>query len=114
MGSSSTAAASEVRRRQLPGQGISTSQKSNFGAKDDITGIVFDNAGEQYANKRAAMYGHSVRGPGQAYFRLTPTCETAMLAHPLLPTTSKERILLTPKEDILAIIQASSWMTSMR
>lgn len=28
-----------------------------FGAKDDITGVVFNNSGERYANKRAAMYG---------------------------------------------------------
>lgn len=28
-----------------------------FGAKDSITGIVFDTAGEKYANMRAAMYG---------------------------------------------------------
>jgi hypothetical protein len=28
-----------------------------FGGKDDITGVTFDNSGERYANKRAAMYG---------------------------------------------------------
>ncbi len=28
-----------------------------FGSKDDITGVTFNNSGERYANKRAAMYG---------------------------------------------------------
>jgi len=72
-----------------------------FGAKDDITGIVFDNAGEQYANKRAAMYGALRSWTRTGLLPVDSDLRTAMLA--IRYTHDKQgKILLTPKEDILA------------
>ncbi len=72
-----------------------------FGAKDDITGIVFDNAGEQYANKRAAMYGALRSWTRTGLLPIDADLRIAMLA--IRYTHDKQgKILLTPKEDILA------------
>lgn len=72
-----------------------------FGGKDDITGIVFDNAGEKYANKRAAMYGALRSWVTTGLLPIDADLRTAMLA--IRYTFNKQdEIILVPKEDILA------------
>lgn len=72
-----------------------------FGGKDDITGIVFDNAGEKYANKRAAMYGAVRSWVRTGLLPIDADLRTAMLA--IRYTFNKQdEIILVPKEDILA------------
>lgn len=71
-----------------------------FGGKDDITGIVFDTAGERYANKRAAMYGAL-----RAWLRtgaIPPDSElkTAMLAI-RYTFNRQDQIQLVSKEDLM-------------
>lgn len=72
-----------------------------FGGKDDITGIVFDNAGEQYANKRAAMYGALRSWVRTGLLPIDADLRSAMLAI-RYTFNKKDEIILTPKEDILA------------
>ncbi len=72
-----------------------------FGGKDDITGIVFDNAGEQYANKRAAMYGALRSWVRTGLLPIDADLRSAMLA--VRYTFNKQdQIIFAPKEDILA------------
>jgi len=71
-----------------------------FGGKDDITGVIFDNAGEQYANKRAAMYGALRAWLKTGAIPNDPELKTAMLS--IRYTHLKDKILLTSKEDLLA------------
>lgn len=71
-----------------------------FGGKDDITGIVFDNAGEQYANKRAAMYGALRSWLKGGSLPNDPDLRTAMLAIKYT-YNNKDQIQLISKEDIL-------------
>ena len=71
-----------------------------FGGKDDITGIVFDNAGESYANKRAAMYGAARAWLKSGMLPIDPDLRTAMLA--IRYTFNKQdEIQLVSKEDIM-------------
>ena len=72
-----------------------------FGGKDDITGIVFNNSGEKYANKRAAMYGAArawLRDGGS--LRADPDLRSAMLAIRYL-FNKKDEIILVSKEDLM-------------
>lgn len=72
-----------------------------FGGKDIITGVVFDNQGERYANMRAAMYGalrawlkSGMLPVGDSDLR------TAMLA--IRYTINKQdQIILVSKEDLM-------------
>jgi len=72
-----------------------------FGGKDDITGIVFDNAGERYSNKRTAMYA-ALRAwlKGGALPKLLHLRD-AMLAI-RYTFNKKDEIQLIAKEDIVA------------
>lgn len=71
-----------------------------FGGKDDITGIVFDTAGEKYANKRSAMYGALRAWLKSGMLPADDTLRTAMLA--IRYTFNKrDEIQLTSKEDLL-------------
>jgi len=70
-----------------------------FAGKDDITGVVFDNAGEQYANKRAAMYGALRAWLKSGALPPDPELKTAMLA--IRYTYKADKILLTSKEDLM-------------
>jgi hypothetical protein len=83
------------RARQLHVMGI------QFGGKDDITGVMFDNAGEHYANKRTAMYGAArawLRNGG--ILPNDPDLRTAMLA--IRYTFNKKgEIQLVGKEELL-------------
>lgn len=71
-----------------------------FGAKDDISGIVFDTAGERYANKRAAMYGALRAWLKTGAIPPDQTLRTAMLAI-RYTFNVRDEILLTPKTDLL-------------
>jgi hypothetical protein len=72
-----------------------------FGAKDSITGLIFNNTGEKYANMRAAMYGAARAWLPNGMLPANPELRTAMLA--ITYTFNKQdEIILTPKEDILA------------
>lgn len=71
-----------------------------FGGKDDITGVVFDTAGERYANKRAAMYGALRSWLKSGALPNDPELKTAMLA--IKYTFNKaDQIQLISKEDLL-------------
>lgn len=73
-----------------------------FGGKDDITGITFNNSGEKYANKRAAMYGAArawVRDGGALPLN-DPDLRTAMLAI-RYTFNKKDEIILVAKEDLM-------------
>lgn len=71
-----------------------------FGGKDDISGVVFDTAGERYANKRAAMYGALRAWIKSGALPLDPEQKTAMLA--IKYTFNKQdAIQLISKEDLL-------------
>lgn len=71
-----------------------------FGGKDDITGVVFDTAGERYANKRAAMYGAARAWMKTGALPDDPELRTAMLAI-RYTFNAKDEILLASKEDIM-------------
>ena len=71
----------------------------NFSGKDDVTGILFDTVGEQYYNKRAAMYGALRSWLKTGAIPEDPDLKKAMLA--VRYTHLKEKILLTPKEDLM-------------
>jgi hypothetical protein len=71
-----------------------------FGAKDSITGVVFDNQGEQYANMRAAMYGAARAWIKTGLLPADPDLRTAMLAIKYTFNT-KDQIQLISKEDLL-------------
>ena len=71
-----------------------------FGGKDDITGIVFDTAGEKYANKRSAMYGALRAWLKSGMLPADDTLRTAMLA--IRYTFNKrDEIQLVSKEDLM-------------
>src|ERR1700726_3389141 len=71
-----------------------------FGGKDDITGVVFDNQGEKYANKRSAMAGATRAWLKTGMLDFDPDLRTAMLAIRYV-FNKKDEIQLLPKEDIL-------------
>lgn len=71
-----------------------------FGGKDDITGIVFDNQGERYANKRAAMYGALRAWIKTGQLPIDADLRTAMLAI-RYTFNKKDEILLVSKEDLM-------------
>lgn len=71
-----------------------------FGAKDSITGLIFNNTGERYANMRAAMYGAARAWIKTGMLPNDPNLRNAMLA--IKYTYNKnDEIILTPKEEIL-------------
>lgn len=71
-----------------------------FGGKDDITGVVFDNQGERYANKRAAMYGAARAWLKSGALPNDADLRTAMLA--IRYTFNKQdQIQLVSKEDLM-------------
>lgn len=71
-----------------------------FGGKDDITGVVFDNAGEKYANKRSAMAGAARAWLKTGILPQDDTLRTAFLA--IRYTFNKrDEIQLVSKEDLL-------------
>lgn len=71
-----------------------------FGGKDDITGIINDNAGERYANKRSAMYGALRAWLKSGMLPQDDTLRTAMLA--IRYTFNKsDQIQLVSKEDLM-------------
>jgi hypothetical protein len=71
-----------------------------FGGKDDITGVIFDNAGEKYANKRAAMYGALRAWIKSGMLPFDDTLRSAMLA--IRYTFNKQdQIQLVSKEDLM-------------
>jgi len=72
-----------------------------FGGKDDITGVVFDNAGERYANKRAAMYGAARSWIKTGLLPPDPDLRNAMLAIRYTFNRNDE-IQLVSKEDLLS------------
>jgi hypothetical protein len=71
-----------------------------FGGKDDITGVVFDNQGERYANKRAAMYGAARAWIKTGLLPASPDLRTALLAIKYT-FNKKDEIQLIAKEDLL-------------
>lgn len=71
-----------------------------FGGKDDITGVVFDNQGEKYANKRAAMYGAARAWIKTGSLPIDADLRTAMLAI-RYTFNKKDEILLVSKEDLM-------------
>ena len=71
-----------------------------FGGKDDITGVVFDNQGEKYANKRSAMAGALRAWLKTGMLPASPELRTAMLAIKYV-FNKKDEIQLVAKEDIL-------------
>lgn len=71
-----------------------------FGGKDDITGVVWDNQGEKYANKRAAMYGAARSWMKTGLLPIDADLRAAMLA--IRYTFNKnDEIQLISKEDLL-------------
>ncbi len=72
-----------------------------FGGKDDITGIVFNNSGERYANKRAAMYGALRSWLPTGLLPNDTDLRSAMLAIRYTFNRNDE-IQLVSKEDILS------------
>ena len=71
-----------------------------FGGKDDITGVVNDNSGERYANKRAAMYGALRSWLKTGIIPADDSLRTAMLA--IRYTFNKsDQIQLVSKEDLM-------------
>lgn len=71
-----------------------------FGGKDDITGVVFDTAGERYANKRAAMYGALRAWLRTGAIPPDPELKTAMLAI-RYTFNRQDQIQLVSKEDLM-------------
>ncbi len=72
-----------------------------FGGKDDISGIVFDTAGEKYANKRAAMYGALRAWLKTGAIPPDPNLKTAMLAIRYTVPEKSGAIQLLSKEDLI-------------
>lgn len=70
-----------------------------FGGKDDITGIVFDNAGERYANKRSAMAGATRAWLKTGILPFDDSLRKAMLAI-RFTFNKKDEIQLVSKEDL--------------
>lgn len=71
-----------------------------FGAKDSITGTNLDNAGERYANMRAAMYGALRAWIKTGMLPQSAELRTAMLAIKY-SFNNRDEIVLTSKEDLL-------------
>jgi hypothetical protein len=71
-----------------------------FGAKDSITGVANDNAGERYANMRAAMYGAARAWCKSGMLPADPDLRTAMLAIKYT-FNNRDEIQLISKEDLL-------------
>ncbi len=71
-----------------------------FGGKDDITGVVFNNQGEKYANKRAAMAGACREWIKTGLLPPDPDLRTAMLAIRYI-FNKKDEIQLVSKEDLM-------------
>lgn len=71
-----------------------------FGGKDDITGVVFDNQGEKYANKRSAMAGALRSWMKTGILPNDPDLRTAMLAIKYT-FNNRDEIQLVSKEDLL-------------
>jgi hypothetical protein len=71
-----------------------------FGGRDDISGIVFDTAGEKYANKRAAMYGAARAWMKTGALPNDSNLKIAMLAIKYT-YNKKDEIQLISKEDLL-------------
>ncbi len=71
-----------------------------FGAKDQITGVVFDNQGERYANMRAAMYGAVRSWIKTGLLPPDPDLRTAMLAI-RYTFNVRDEIQLVSKEDLM-------------
>lgn len=72
-----------------------------FGSKDDISGVIFDTAGEKYANKRAAMYGALRAWLKGGALPPDPELKKAMLAIKYT-YNKKDEIILASKEDIIS------------
>ena len=71
-----------------------------FGGKDDITGLIFDNQGEKYANKRSAMHGALRAWMKTGALPYSSELRTAMLAIKYT-FNKKDEIQLISKEDLL-------------
>jgi hypothetical protein len=71
-----------------------------FGGKDDITGVVFDNQGERYANKRSAMAGACRAWLKTGLLPQSASLRTAMLSIKYI-FNKKDEIQLVSKEDLL-------------
>jgi hypothetical protein len=71
-----------------------------FGGKDSITGTNLDNAGERYANMRAAMYGALRAWTKTGALPISSDLRTAMLAIKY-SFNVRDEIVLTAKEDLL-------------
>jgi hypothetical protein len=71
-----------------------------FGGKDDITGVVFDNQGERYANKRSAMAGALRAWIKTGALPFDADLRKAMLAIKY-SFNKKDEIQLVSKEDLL-------------
>ena len=71
-----------------------------FGAKDSITGLIFDNQGERYANMRAAIYGALRAWLKTGMLPMIPSLRSAMLAIKYT-FNKKDEIQLVAKEDLL-------------
>jgi len=72
-----------------------------FGSRDDISSLVFDTAGECYADKRAAMYGALRSWLKSGALPFDPSLKEAMLAIRYTHTGPRDEIRLVKKEDIL-------------
>ena len=72
-----------------------------FGGKDDISGLSFDTTGEQYANKRAAMYGALRSWLKSGALPPDPELKQAMLAIRYHFVEKSGAIQLTAKEDLM-------------
>lgn len=76
-------------------------QEVQFGGKDDVGGNVTGNAGERYANKRAAMWGAMrswLRNGGSLPFDIELK---AQLIGPTYSFNNRNEILLESKEDMM-------------
>lgn len=71
-----------------------------FGAKDMISGVVFDTAGERYANMRAAMYGALRAWLPSGAIPDDPQLRIAMSAIKYT-FNIRDEIVLTSKEDLM-------------
>ena len=71
-----------------------------FGGKDDITGIVVDNFGERYSNKRGAMYGALRAWTRTGALPDDPILKRTMLAI-RYTFNGKDQIQLVSKEDLI-------------
>lgn len=71
-----------------------------FGAKDDVGGAPWGNAGERYANKRAAMYGACRAWLKGGALPLDPELKRQMLSI-RYTFNNKDEIILEAKEDLV-------------